>query len=265
MNPVVDVGLVKMDFLGLKTLTVIDRALQSIKRNHGVDIDLYKLPLDDEKTYQLLSRADTVAVFQLESDGMRQLLRDLQPNQFEHVIALVALYRPGPMASAPQFCAGRHGAPVEYLHPSLKPVLEETYGVILYQEQVMRIAQDVAGFSMPQAEIIMRAMAKKNAEKMAQMKPAFLEGCIKNGLSADVTQTLFERMETFSNYGFNKSHSAGYGWVAYWTAYLKANYPAEFMAAHLSTVMDKSEDVAKAITEVRRLGLKVRPALGQPL
>ena len=260
MNPVVDVGLVKMDFLGLKTLTVIDRALQAIKRNHGVEVDLHNLPLDDQPTYDLLSRADTVAVFQLESDGMRELLRQLQPARFEHVIALVALYRPGPMASAPQFCAGRHGALVEYLHPSLQPILEETYGVILYQEQVMRIAQDIAGFPMPQAEIILRAMAKKNAEKMAQMKPAFLQGCVEHGgLSPEVTATLFERMETFSNYGFNKSHSAGYGLVAYWTAYLKANYPAEFMAAHLSTVMDKSEDVAKAITEVRRLGLKIRP------
>jgi DNA polymerase-3 subunit alpha len=260
MNPVVDVGLVKMDFLGLKTLTVIDRALQAIKRNHGVEIDLHNLPLDDPATYDLLSRADTVAVFQLESDGMRELLRQLQPDRFEHVIALVALYRPGPMASAPQFCAGRHGAIVEYLHPTLKPILEETYGVILYQEQVMRIAQDVAGFSMPQAEIILRAMAKKNAEKMEQMIPVFVEGCTKHGgLPAATTQALVERMETFANYGFNKSHAAGYGWVAYWTAYLKANYPAEFMAAHLSTVMDKSEDVAKALTEVRRLGLKVRP------
>ncbi len=259
MNPVVEVGLVKMDFLGLKTLTVIDRTVQAVKRNHGVEVDLYNLPLDDEKTYDLLSRGDTVAVFQLESEGMRQLLRDLQPNRFEHVIALVALYRPGPMASAPQFCAGRHGAIVEYLDPRLKPLLEETYGVILYQEQVMQIAQEIAGFSMPQAEIIMRAMAKKQAAKMEQMKPLFLEGCLKNGLSPEATQTLFERMETFSNYGFNKSHSAGYGLVAYWTAYLKANYAAEFMAAHLSTVMDKSEDVAKAVTEVRRLGLKVRP------
>lgn len=259
MNPVVDVGLVKMDFLGLKTLTIIDSALQAIKRNHGIEIDLYRLPLDDAKTYELLGRGDTVAVFQLESDGMRQLLRDLQPNRFEHVIALVALYRPGPMASAPLFCAGRHGAPVEYLHPDLKPILEETYGVILYQEQVMQIAQDIAGFSMPQAEIILRAMSKKQADKMEQMMPLFVQGCLDHGLSPEITQTLVERMEAFAKYGFNKSHSAGYGLVAYWTAYLKANYPAEFMAAHLSTVMDKSEEVAKAITEVRRLGLKVRP------
>ncbi|HEY3396149.1 MAG TPA: DNA polymerase III subunit alpha [Armatimonadota bacterium] len=259
MNPVVEVGLVKMDFLGLKTLTVVDQTLRSVKRNHGVEIDLYNLPLDDAKTYELLGRGETGAVFQLESEGMRALLRELQPNRFEHVIALVALYRPGPMASAPQFCAGRHGAPVEYLDPRLRPILEETYGVILYQEQVMQIAQEIAGFSMPQAEIIMRAMAKKNAAKMEQMKPQFVAGCLANGLSESNTQTLFERMETFSNYGFNKSHSAGYGLVAYWTAYLKANYPAEFMAAHLSTVMDKSDEVSKAVAEVRRLSLKVRP------
>jgi DNA polymerase-3 subunit alpha len=259
MNPVVEVGLVKMDFLGLKTLTVVARALEDIRRNHGVEVDLYHLPLDDPATYDLLGRGDTVAVFQLESDGMRNLLRQLQPSRFEHVIAVNALYRPGPMQSAPMFCAGRHGAPVEYLDPCLRPILEETYGVILYQEQVMQIAQDVAGFPMSQAEIILRAMSKKQAAKMEQMKPLFFAGCRERGLAEETIQTLFERMETFSNYGFNKSHSAGYGLVAYWTAYLKANYPAEFLAAHLSTVMDKSDDVATGVGEARRMGLRVLP------
>ncbi len=259
MNPVVRVGLVKMDFLGLKTLTVIDRTLQAIKRNHGVEIDLHQLALDDEKTYQLLSRGDTGAVFQLESEGMRALMRELQPNCFEHILALVALYRPGPMRHAPDFCAGRHGKPVEYLDPRLRPILEETYGVILYQEQVMQIARDLAGFTMPQAEVILKAMSKKQADKMAELKPQFIEGCLRNGMSPQDTQVLFDRMESFSDYGFNKSHAAGYALVAYWTAYLKANYPAEFMAAHLTTVMDKSEEVAKAVAEARRVGLHVKP------
>ena len=259
MNPVVDAGLVKMDFLGLKTLTIIRHAIEGIKRNYGVEIDVGKIPLDDPKTYQLLSQADTLAVFQLESEGMRALLRQLQPARFEHCIALVALYRPGPMDSAPEFCAGRHGQEIQYLHPLLQPILEETYGVILYQEQVMRVATDVAGFSMPQAEIIMRAMAKKQTQKMLQMKPLFFEGCMKNGVSEDTVQQIWDRMETFSNYGFNKSHSAAYGLVAYWTAYLKANWPAELLAAQLTSVMDATEEVAKYVTECLRLGLNVQP------
>lgn len=259
MNPVVDVGLVKMDFLGLKTLTIINHAVKAIKRNHGLDVDVLKIPRDDEKTYELLARGDTMAVFQLESEGMRNLLRELRPNKFEHVIALVALYRPGPMDSAPEFCAGRHGAEVKYLHPILQPILEETYGVILYQEQVMKVASDLAGFSMPQAEIIMRAMAKKQEKKMLEMKPQFFAGCKNNGVPEEAVQQVWDRMVTFSNYGFNKSHSAAYGLVAYWTAYLKANYPAEFLAAQLTSVMDNTDDVARYVLECGRLEIKVRP------
>ena len=259
MNPVVDVGLVKMDFLGLKTLTIINDCVNAVKRNHGVTIDVLKIPRDDEKTYELLARGDTLAVFQLESEGMRNLLRELRPNKFEHVIALVALYRPGPMDSAPEFCAGRHGAEVKYLHPILQPILEETYGVILYQEQVMKVASDLAGFSMPQAEIIMRAMAKKQEKKMLEMKPQFFSGCKGNGVPDEAVQQVWDRMVTFSNYGFNKSHSAAYGLVAYWTAYLKANYPAEFLAAQLTSVMDNTDDVARYVLECGRLDIKVRP------
>lgn len=259
MGPVVDVGLVKMDFLGLKTLTIINDCVQAVRRNHGVDIDVLQIPRDDEKTYDLLARGDTLAVFQLESEGMRGLLRELRPHRFEHVIALVALYRPGPMDSAPEFCAGRHGAEVKYLDPKLKPILEETYGVILYQEQVMKVASDLAGFSMPQAEIIMRSMAKKQEEKMLQMKPLFFEGCQNNGVSLEAVQQIWDRMVTFSNYGFNKSHSAAYGLVAYWTAYLKANYPAEFLAAQLTSVMDHTEDIARYVLECGRMDLPVRP------
>jgi DNA polymerase-3 subunit alpha len=259
MNPVVDVGLVKMDFLGLKTLTIIQNCIKTVEGSRGIKVDMLKVPLDDRKTYELLSRADTGAVFQLESEGMRQLLRDLKPEEFNHIVPLVALYRPGPMDSAPEFTAGRHGAAITYADPRLEPVLRDTYGVILYQEQVMRVATDVAGFSMPQAEIIMRAMAKKQAAKMEQMKPQFIQGCVANGVPERVAYEIFARMETFSRYGFNKSHSAAYALVAYWTAYLKANYPAEFLAAQLTTDIGQTANIAKYVTECRRSGLKVLP------
>ncbi len=257
MGPVEEVGLVKIDFLGLKTLTACARAMEAIKRNHQVELDLLAIPRDDPKTFELLCQGDTAGVFQLESEGMRGLMCKLQPDRFEHLIAAVALYRPGPMQHLDEFCDGRHGAAIDYLHPALEPILEETYGVITYQEQVMQIAVKLAGFSMPQAEIIMRAMAKKQIEKMQQMKPKFLQGCIDNGITERISQEIYSRMESFSSYGFNKSHSAAYALVAYWTAYLKANYPGEFMAAHLSTVMDDSEDVGRYMNECRRMGLDV--------
>ncbi len=259
MGPVEEVGLVKIDFLGLKTLTAIARAIESILRNYGTQIDLIEVSRDDPATFELLCQSNTAGVFQLESEGMRALLHSLQPDRFEQLIAAVALYRPGPMQHVGEFCAGRHGAPVNYLHPKLAPILEETYGVIIYQEQVMQIAVELAGFSMPQAEIIMRAMAKKQLEKMQQMKPLFIQGCIDNEVDEHVAHEVYARMETFSSYGFNKSHSTPYALIAYWTAYLKANYPGEYMAAHLSTVMDDSEQVGKYMVECRRMGLKVRP------
>jgi DNA polymerase-3 subunit alpha len=260
MDPVVDVGLVKMDFLGLATLTIIQKTLDQVRANHGVDIDVHSLPLDDPATYALLAQGDTFAVFQLESEGMRRLLRQFQPRTFDHIISLLALYRPGPMQEADLFCARRHGRqPVEYLHPDLEPVLEETFGVILYQEQVMRTTTELAAFTMPQAEIIMRAMAKKQEAKMRQMKPQFLDGCTARGVDSLVAERIFERMEKFSRYGFNKSHSTGYALVAYWTAYLKAHYRAEFLAAQLSTIMSDSSEVAKYVTDCRRSGIDVRP------
>ncbi|MFP3904121.1 MAG: DNA polymerase III subunit alpha, partial [Armatimonadota bacterium] len=259
MDDVEACGLVKMDFLGLKTLTIIRRTIDMVRKNHGIEIDILDIPRDDPKAFELLQNGDTLAVFQLESEGMQNLLRKLQPETFGHIVPLVALYRPGPMDSADEFCAGRHGEEINYLHPKLEPILNETYGVILYQEQVMQVASKLAGFSMPQAEIIMRAMAKKQREKMQKMKPLFIEGCVENGIDRGVAQEIFTRMETFSRYGFNKSHSAAYGLVAYWTAYLKANYPAEFLAAQLSTVMDDTDDIAKYINECRRMKLSVEP------
>ncbi len=259
MDPVGDIGLVKIDFLGLKTLQVVTNTLEMVRERHGVEIDPYDMPLDDEKTYQMLSAGETDGVFQLESEGMRRILRQLKPEKFDHIIQMIALYRPGPMQFADTLCAGRHGARIEYPHPKMEPILAETYGVMLYQEQVMRTASELAGFTMPQAELIMRAMGKKSQDEMERMKPLFIEGCVAGGVDKRRALNIFDRMETFSNYGFNKSHSAGYGLIVYWTAYLKANYPAEYMAAHLTTVMDSSEDVAKYVTACLRTGLEVAP------
>ncbi len=259
MDPVEDVGLVKIDFLGLKTLQVVDKTIELVAQRHGVEIDPLDMPLDDEPTYKMLGEGETDAVFQLESEGMRRILRQLKPNNFEHLIQMIALYRPGPMQYADTLCERRHGAEVTYKHPDIKPILEETYGIILYQEQVMRTASELAGFSMPQAELIMRAMAKKKQKQMEQMKPLFIDGCVENGMDRNVAVSIFEDMETFSNYGFNKSHSTGYGLVVYWTAYLKANYPEEYMASHLTTVMDSSDKVAKYVSACQGMGLEVLP------
>ncbi len=259
MKPVEDVGLVKIDFLGLKTLQVVSNTIEMVRERHGVEIDPLNLSLDDAKTYEMLSEGETDAVFQLESEGMRRILRQLKPDKFEHIIQMIALYRPGPLEWADVLCEGRHGAETQYPHEDLRPILEETYGVILYQEQVMRTASELAGFTMPQAELIMRAMAKKKQKQMEQMKPLFIEGCVKNGIERSCAEDIFKRMETFSNYGFNKSHSTGYALVVYWTAYLKANYPEEYMAAHLNTVMDSSEDVAKYVGACQKMGLEVLP------
>ena len=198
------VGLVKMDFLGLRNSTIIGRTVELVKETEGVEIDLNNLPLDDPKTYAMLSEGHTVGVFQMEKTGWRKLLRELKPDRFEHLVPLVALYRPGPMEDIPKFIDGRHGKPIEYLHPRLEPILKETFGIMLYQEQVMRIAHELAGFTMPQAEILMRAMAKKKADLMEQMKPLFIEGCVKNGISEEDARRIFERMEAFANYAFNK-------------------------------------------------------------
>lgn len=257
MDAVVAVGLVKMDFLGLRTLQVIQRTCDMVKKNHGVEIDPLKIPLDDAPTYDLLSRADTIALFQFESEGMRELLRKLQPNCIEHLIACVALFRPGPMRYADAFCAGRHGAPVHYPHPKLEPILRETYGVILYQEQVMQAASELAGFSMPQAEKIMRAMSKKMRAEMERMKPAFIQGCVANGIPAETAEDIYARMESFARYGFNKSHSAAYALVAFWTAYLKTHYPAEFLAAQLTAEMGQTDSAAKYIADAWHMGLEV--------
>jgi DNA polymerase-3 subunit alpha len=259
MDPATEVGLVKMDFLGLKTLSAVEATAQAVERNCSVKLDVRNLPLDDAETYALLSRGDTPGVFQVESEGMRRLLRSLRPDRFEHLVPLIALYRPGPLDEMDTFCAGRHGVPPVYLHPDLEPILRETWGVLLYQEQVMRATVELAGFTMGQAEITMRAMSKKNSEKMAEQRPLFMAGCAEHGIAERTADQIWERMAKFAGYGFNKSHSAAYALIVYWTAYLKAHYPAEYMAATISSYIEDSKQVAKYVAESRRIELDVLP------
>jgi len=254
-------GLVKFDFLGLKTLTIIDwavKAINSSKADGEPTLDIAELPLDDAATFALLSRADTTAVFQLESRGMKDLIRRLRPDCFEDIIALVALFRPGPLQSGmvDDFIQRKHGeARVEYPHPAVEPVLRNTYGVILYQEQVMQIAQVLAGFSLGQADLLRRAMGKKKPEEMAQQRARFTDGACERQVDGAVAAGIFDLMEKFAGYGFNKSHSAAYALVSYQTAWLKAHYPSQFMAAVLSADMQHTDKVVTLVDEVRRMGL----------
>ncbi|HUT74108.1 MAG TPA: DNA polymerase III subunit alpha [Armatimonadota bacterium] len=258
MDDVVDVGLLKLDILGLRTLSVIKHALALIQAGRGVAVDLERIPFDDAATYELLARGDTAGVFQLESSGMRQVLMDLRPDRFSDLIAVVALYRPGPMAHIADFIAGRHGRrEITYAHPKLKPILESTYGIIVYQEQVMQIARDLAGFSMGSADVLLKAMGKKKSEAMGKLREEFIEGAKANRVPRAVANDIFDRMAVFSGYGFNKAHSACYALNAYQTAYLKANYPAEFMAAQLTSVGDNKDKLAAYIEECRRMGIRV--------
>ncbi|MCJ7749488.1 MAG: DNA polymerase III subunit alpha, partial [Armatimonadetes bacterium] len=252
------IGLLKMDVLGLRTLTVMKNALKLIERSGGEKIDLEALPFDDALTFELLGKGETAGVFQLESSGMRQVVMEMKPDRLEDIIALVALYRPGPMAKIPDYIAGKHGTrEISYLHPSLEPILKETYGVIVYQEHVMEIARQLAGFSMGSAETVLRAMRKKVHDAMATMRDEFLDGAEKNGVARKVADEIWSQMAEFAGYGFNKAHSASYAINAYQTAYLKAHYPAEFMAAQLTSIMDDKDKVAAYVQESRRMGIEV--------
>ncbi|TVP84121.1 MAG: DNA polymerase III subunit alpha [Thioalkalivibrio sp.] len=257
------VGLVKFDFLGLRTLTIIDWALEAIRQlPDGEDVDLDRIPLDDPAAFRLLQAHQTTAVFQLESGGMKDLIRRLQPDSFEDVIALVALYRPGPLQSGmvDDFIDRKHGrARVEYPHPDLEPILKPTYGVILYQEQVMQIAQVLANYTLGGADLLRRAMGKKKPEEMAKQREIFVQGALGRGVPEKTATYIFDLMEKFAGYGFNKSHSAAYALLAYQTAWLKAHYPAPFMAAVLSADMDNTDKVVGLIDECRSLGLTVMP------
>jgi DNA polymerase-3 subunit alpha len=250
-------GLVKFDFLGLTTLTVLKTAVDLLARRR-IAIDIGAIPLDDAKTYEMLSRGETVGVFQLESAGMRKALADMRPDRFEDIVALVALYRPGPMANIPTYCVRKHGAePADYIHAKLEPNLKETFGVVIYQEQVMQIAQVLAGYSLGEADLLRRAMGKKIKKEMAAQRQRFVSGAVERGVGREQSETIFELLAKFADYGFNKSHAAAYALVAYQTGYLKANYPVEFLAATMTLSLSNTDKLAEYRREAERLGIKV--------
>ncbi len=259
MNPVGDLGLLKMDFLGLKTLTVIRNTCEMVKQTHGVQINIDQLPLDDKKTYDLLNRAETLGVFQLESGGMRDLCKKFQISSVEHITALVALYRPGPMDLIPDFIKRRHGEiEIKYEHPLLESISKETYGILIYQEQVMQATQLLAGYSLGKADLLRRAMGKKKVEEMAKQREDFVKGCHeKNKIPKAKANAIFDLLEKFAGYGFNKSHAAAYAIVAYQTAYLKANYPVEFFCAMMTNDMANTDKLAEYIAEAREFDIEV--------
>ena len=259
MKWVEQAGLVKFDFLGLTTLTVLQEAVKLAARR-GIDLDLLNIPLDDARSYAMLSRGETVGIFQVEGQGMRRALIDMRPDRFEDIIALVALYRPGPMANIPTYCARKHGREQpEYIHPKLEPVLRETFGVIVYQEQVMEAARRLSGYSLGEADLLRRAMGKKIRSEMAAQRTRFVEGAVKDGVEKGQAEAIFELLARFADYGFNKSHAAAYALVAYQTAYMKANYPVEFLAASMTYAMANTDKLAEFRAEAQRLGIKVEP------
>jgi len=253
-----EAGLVKFDFLGLKTLTVIKKTITLIKED-GKSLDIEKIPLDDEKTFKLLSSGETMGIFQLESSGMREVLKQMQPNKFEDIIALVALYRPGPMQNISTYNNRKHGLEEpDYLHPKIESILKETYGVIIYQEQVMQIAQALSGFSAGKADILRKAMGKKKSAEMDRQKKDFIEGAIKNSIPKEQAVYIFQLVEKFAQYGFNKSHAAAYALIAYQTAYLKTHYPLSFFSASMSMDMSNTDKLNQFYEELKRLSINVR-------
>jgi len=260
MEDIARIGLLKMDLLGLANLTILGKAIEIIRQNRGVDIDLHNILMDDAKTFELLSSGETAGVFQLEGVGMRRYIKELKPTTFSDIAAMVALYRPGPMEHIPTFIKAKHGVePIRYPHPTLSSILEETYGVIVYQEQVLFIVQALAGYGLGQADIFRKAMGKKIPEVMKKEKRNFITGAKRNGFSAEVAAEVFALIEPFAGYAFNKAHATSYALIAYQTAYLKANYPAEYITAFLITHAGQLEKVASAIAECRRLGITVLP------
>ena len=271
MKAVEEIGLLKMDFLGLRNLTILQEAVRRIEETKGIKLDLETLPLDDTKTYTLLASGNSTGIFQLESGGMRAILKDLKPSCFEDIIAVVALYRPGPMEQIPEFIRRKQGGNITYLHPKLEPILKSTYGVIVYQEQVMQIARDLGGYSLGRADLLRRAMGKKKKEIMAEERQNFIHGlqaedggwiiagALRIGLTLKDAEEIFDLMAKFAEYGFNKGHATAYAVISYHTAYLKANYPLEFMAALISTVMGSSDKVSYYIQDARVSGIQVLP------
>jgi DNA polymerase-3 subunit alpha len=262
MTYVEKVGLVKFDFLGLKTLTVLHTACAIIKESRGVSIDLNTLPLEDAKTYTLLCGGNTTGVFQLESSGITEMVVRLKPSCFDDIVAILALYRPGPLDAGmvDHYIERKHGRePISYLHPLMKDILMDTYGVILYQEQIMQLARALSGYSLGEADILRKAMGKKNPEEMAKQKVRFISGAVERGIAQKLADEIFQQMETFARYGFNRSHTAAYALVSFQTAYLKAHYGVEFMAALMTHDMEDSEKTFKNFNECRRQGIAVLP------
>ncbi len=260
MENIARLGLLKMDFLGLSNLTILAKATETVKEKRGISIDLPSIPLNDSKTFKLLASGETKGIFQLEGSGMRRYIEELKPTNFSDIAAMVALYRPGPMEQIPTFIKAKQGViPVHYLHPALKEILEETYGVIVYQEQVIFIAQALAGYSPGQADIFRKAMGKKIPKVMKKEEKNFIAGANKRGISTELAREVFSLIEPFAGYAFNKAHSVSYALIAYRGAYLKANYPTEYMTAFLNTYWDNMEKVRSAVAECRRLGIQVLP------
>ncbi len=258
MENIAKIGLLKMDFLGLANHTILAKAQEIILANRGVNLDINKLPLDDKKTFDLLAAGETTGVFQLESSGMRRYIKELKPTCFSDIAAMVALYRPGPMEHIPKFIKSKHGEePITYPHPALAKILEETYGVIVYQDQVLFIVREFAGYSLGQADIFRKAMGKKIPEVMQKEKTNFINGAIKLGYSEEIANTIFALILPFAGYAFNKAHSVSYALIAYQTAYLKANYPSEYITAFLQTNIDDLEKIAMAVSEAKRLGITI--------
>ncbi|MGH2398352.1 MAG: DNA polymerase III subunit alpha [bacterium] len=260
MNAVERIGLLKMDFLGLANLTILDTAMKILERTRGITIDLKAIPLDDRRTFELLSAGETVGIFQLEGAGMTRYLKDLRPTSIQDIMAMVALFRPGPMANIPSYIRRKHGQePITVLHPVMEPVLRETYGVMVYQEDVMAVAQAAAAFSSSEADVLRYAIGKKIRDKLQQQRAKFIAGCVTHGLPAAVAEQIFELFEPFARYGFNRAHAACYGLIAYYTAYLKANYPVEYMTAVMSSAAGTPDKVAAAVTETQRMSISVLP------
>ena len=260
MGDVERIGLLKMDFLGLRNLTVMKAASDEIRRTVDAGFDLTAIPDDDKKTYDMLSRAETLGVFQLESEGMKRVCAELKPSRLEDIIALVALYRPGPMEWIPQYIAVKHGrSKPTYVHPKLEAILGDTHGIAMYQESIMQIVRDCAGFTLGQADELRKVVGKKQKEKIPVYKEQFIAGCGDNGIGVDVAEQIFAFIEPFAGYGFNKAHATAYGWIAYQTAYLKANYPLQYFSALMSSVRDKTDKLVEYIDEAKKMGIAVLP------
>ena len=260
MDWVERIGLLKMDFLGLRNLTVMKNAVDEIRRTEKPDFDLASIPENDKKTFEMLGRGETTGVFQLESEGMRRVVSELRPTAFDDIIALVALYRPGPMEWIPQYISNKHGrTKPRYVHPKLEPILAPTFGIACYQEQVMQIARDIAGFTMSEGDELRQVMGKKQKEKIPRYREKFINGAIEQGLTRKIAEEIFQFVEPFAGYGFPKGHAAAYGWISYQTAYLKANYPREYLAALMTSVKDKTDKLVEYIDEARRVGIAVLP------